>query len=188
TGSRDVAGASAPAAASAPVAAAAPAATAGAAVRLRPLQAGDLGWILDRHAVLYLDEFGWGAPFEASVAEIVADVAAHTDDAGQRGWVAVTSGGRVGSIVCGRHDAQTARLRLLLVEPAARGLGVGKLLVDTCVDFARSAGYAGVVLTTQDALLPARRLYAAAGFRLVSASHEDSYDPAGLAETWHLDL
>ena len=169
-------------------------------VRLRPLQPGDLGWILERHAVLYRAEFGWGAHFEASVAQIVAGIAAAVAaqatapgghgqaEPAARGWIAVGEGGRLGSVVCTREADRVARLRLLLVEPSARGLGVGGRLVDACVDFARAAGFRRVMLTTQDACVAARRIYAARGFQLVRTSREDSYDPNGVNETWHLEL
>jgi DNA-binding MarR family transcriptional regulator/ribosomal protein S18 acetylase RimI-like enzyme len=157
-------------------------------VLIRPAGPGDLGWVLDRHAVLYRREFGWGARFEASVAHIVAEAADRVDDPGQRGWIAENPAGRLGSVLCMRQDATTARLRLLLVEPAARGLRVGRRLVDTCLDFAATTGYESIMLTTQDACTAARRIYAAAGFELESTSREESYDPAGVSELWRRGL
>ncbi len=155
---------------------------------VRPVAAGDLGWVLERHAVLYQREFGWGADFEASVAGIVAGLAADVGDPGQRGWIGEGPTGRLGSVFCSREDRATARLRLLLVEPAARGTGLGRTLVDRCVAFAGPAGYERIVLTTQDACIAARRIYGAAGFERVRSTRDGSYDPTGNAEDWTLTI
>ncbi|MGF7238246.1 MAG: GNAT family N-acetyltransferase, partial [Frankia sp.] len=155
---------------------------------VRPAAPGDLGWILERHAVLYRREFGWGADFEASVARIVAGLAADVDDPGQRGWIGEGPAGRLGGVFCARDDPATARLRLLLVEPAARGTGLGRDLVDRCVAFARESGYQRLVLTTQDVCVSARRIYGAAGFTRVRSTRDASYDPTGHAEDWTLTI
>ncbi|MFG1926614.1 GNAT family N-acetyltransferase [Cryptosporangium sp. NPDC048952] len=154
-------------------------------VLIRPARTGELGWVLTRHAQLYEEEYGWPG-FEAAVAAIVADLLGHPDET--RVWVAERAGRLLGSIACASDDASTARLRLLLVEPAARGHRLGVRLVDECVAYARAEGYERVVLHTQDALTAARAIYAKAGFTLDHTSSADSLDPNGLAEHWVLEL
>jgi GNAT superfamily N-acetyltransferase len=161
---------------------------AGGEPRIRPAGPGDLGWVLERHAVLYLTEFGFGTSFEASVAHIVAGIAAAARDEGQRGWIAETAAGRLGSVFCTRQDADVARLRLLLVEPAARGLRLGQRLVETCLDFATAAGYRSIMPSTQDVCVVARRIYAAAGFDLVESTAGAGYDSTGRSEVWRREL
>ena len=155
---------------------------------LRPLRAGDLGWILRRHALLYVEEYGWGAHFEAAVADIISEYLGARGDARQAGWIAELGGHPVGSVLCMKENAEVARLRLLLVEPEARGNGIGGRLVDECIAFARGNGYKKIVLSTQNVLLPARHIYERRGFRLESTSTEASYDPTGVSESWSLDL
>src|SRR5207244_3193262 len=123
-----------------------------------------------------------------AVARIVADFAGHRGDPGQRAWIAVRSGCRAGSVFCARESDTAARLRLLLVEPAARRHGVGRRLVEECGGFGRDAGSRRIVLSTQDALVTARAIYRAAGFSRTGSSANDSYDPAGRSETWELAL
>jgi DNA-binding MarR family transcriptional regulator/GNAT superfamily N-acetyltransferase len=137
-------------------------------VVLRAPRAGELGWIIERHGALYAAEYGWGAGFEALVAEIVAGFARGGDAAGERAWIAEAGGRAAGCVLCVRRDDEVAALRLLLVEPWARGLGVGGRLIDACVDFARGAGYRTLALWTNDPLVQARRLYERRGFVLVS--------------------
>ena len=154
---------------------------------IRSARVGELGWVLTRHAQLYQDEYGWPG-FEAAVAKIVADVLERTDFSRNHAWVAERAGQLLGSVVCVEDDVRTARLRLLLVEPAARGQRLGVRLVDECIGFARAVGYERMVLHTQDALTAARAIYAKAGFELDHTSVEDSLDPRGLAEHWSLEL
>src|SRR5262245_23792415 len=127
---------------------------------IRPLGApGDLGWVVKAHGEIYAREFGWDVSFEALVARIVADFASDHDPARESAWLAEVDGRRAGCVFCVRDDDETARLRILLVDPAARGHGLGHALVDTCVDFARTAGYRRIRLWTNDPLSDARRIY-----------------------------
>jgi DNA-binding MarR family transcriptional regulator/GNAT superfamily N-acetyltransferase len=158
------------------------------AVSLRGPRPGDLGWVIQRHGAAYAAEYGWDATFEALVARIVAEHAEGADPACERGWIAEVDGRRAGSVFCMRRDAGTAQLRLLLVDPAARGLGVGTRLVDECVAFARASGYARIMLWTQDCLVAARRLYERAGFRLLEQAPHRSFGADLVEQYWSLDL
>src|SRR5579863_1045620 len=158
------------------------------AVRLRAPLPGDLGWIIERHAVLYAREFGWGEGFEGLCAGIVADFARAPDPARERCWIATVDGRRLGCVFVARDDDATARLRLLLVEPQARGLGLGRRLVARCLTFARAAGYRRMVLWTHGNLLAARHLYAQAGFRMTAAEPRHSFGQDVVSETWELQL
>jgi GNAT superfamily N-acetyltransferase len=157
---------------------------------LRELRVGDLGWVIARHGEIYSESYDWDVSFEELVAKVVGEFAADHDPARERGWIADVDGRRAGSIFCVAEPGQseTARLRLLIVEPWARGLGVGAALVGACVEFARAAGYRRMVLWTDEFLTPARRLYAAAGFRLVSARTEVAFGHENVAEDWELLL
>ena len=155
---------------------------------LRPPRPGDLGWVVERHGALYAAEYGWDASFEALVAGIVADFAAGADPARERAWIAEAGGARAGSVFCARRDDATAQLRLLLVEPAFRGQGLGRRLVDECLAFARSAGYARIVLWTNDALTDARRIYERAGFVLDEESRHTSFGHDLVEQTWSRPL
>ncbi|REF37403.1 bifunctional helix-turn-helix transcriptional regulator/GNAT family N-acetyltransferase [Thermasporomyces composti] len=134
---------------------------------IRPPRPGDYGWVVWRHGTLYSEEYGWGTAFEGMVARIVADYLEHHDPRREAAWIAEFAGEPVGCVFCVRKDDETAQLRLLLVEPAARGMGIGRRLVDECLDFARRAGYRRMTLDTRNVLVSARRIYDAAGFRLV---------------------
>ncbi|MFD8491898.1 GNAT family N-acetyltransferase [Amycolatopsis sp. NPDC059657] len=158
------------------------------ALVLRPPRSGDLGWVIERHGAVYAQEYGWDEGFEALVARVAADYVDGKGTARQAGWIAELDGERVGSIFCmPGPDAKTAKLRLLLVEPQARGFGLGKRLVDECVAFARASGYSAMTLWTVDLLSAARHIYQRAGFRLVEQEpvHEFGHDLVG--QTWRLE-
>ena len=158
------------------------------AFALRGPGAGDNGWIVQRHGALYADEYGWDETFEALVARVVAGYAQEHDPDREAGWIAEVAGRPVGSIFCMRRDERTAQLRLLLVEPEVRGMGVGAALVDECVRFARTAGYERIVLWTNDVLGGARRLYERAGFALVGSNAYRGFGHDLVGEDWALEL
>jgi DNA-binding MarR family transcriptional regulator/GNAT superfamily N-acetyltransferase len=155
---------------------------------LRPHQPGDMGWIVQRHAVLYAQEYGWNEQFEPLVARIAARFIERYDGRKERCWIAEKDGQIVGSVVLVKRSATVAQLRLLIVDPAARGLGIGARLVDECVRFARQAGYRKITLWTNSVLLAARRIYEAAGFRLVHRERHRSFGHDLVGETWDLSL
>jgi DNA-binding MarR family transcriptional regulator/GNAT superfamily N-acetyltransferase len=158
-------------------------------ITLRHHRPGDMGWIIHRQAVLYHQEYGWNEEYEAIVAEILARFIRKFDPKYERSWIAERNGQTAGSIFCVRRSPTTAQLRLLYVEPSARGLGLGTTLVRECVDFARARGYRRIVLWTQSILHSARRIYEAAGFRLVEEEHHSSFGKDNLvAQTWELSL
>jgi DNA-binding MarR family transcriptional regulator/GNAT superfamily N-acetyltransferase len=156
---------------------------------LRPHQPGDMGWVVFRHGVLYSDEYHYDEHFEALVAEIVAEFIQHFDPKRERCWIADRQGERVGSVFLVRKSATVSKLRLLLVEPSARGLGIGRRLVEECVRFARQCGYKKMMLWTQSELKAARAIYQKTGFKLVGEEKHDSWSRKNLvAETWELNL
>jgi DNA-binding MarR family transcriptional regulator/ribosomal protein S18 acetylase RimI-like enzyme len=158
-------------------------------VVLREHRPGDMGWIVWRHATLYAREQGWDGRFEALVARICADFIDNFDPACERCWIAERGGERLGSICLVKGESEgTAQLRLLLIEPAARGLGLGKRLVETCVGFARQCGYREVVLMTENNLEAARGIYAKAGFVLEFSDPSQGFAPGLAHETWRLKL
>lgn len=160
----------------------------GSAVVLRPPGHGDLGWIVQRHGALYAREYGWGLPFEALVAGVISDFASNAADPRQGGWIAWLGGIRAGSILCVPDGEETAKLRLLLVEPSARGNGIGGLLVDECIRFAREAGYRELRLWTNAPLTHARPIYEAAGFELVATESHRVFGPEVDGQDWRLEL
>jgi DNA-binding MarR family transcriptional regulator/N-acetylglutamate synthase-like GNAT family acetyltransferase len=160
----------------------------GPAYVLRPPQAGDIGWVIHRHGALYAQEYGYDERFEALVAQIAAQFVQRFDPKRERCWIAERDGELVGSVFLVSKSRTAAKLRLLLVEPQARGLGIGRRLIDECVRFARSAGYRKLALWTQSDLYAARHLYAQAGFRRVSEEAHESFGKKLVAETWELDL
>lgn len=155
---------------------------------IRPPRPGELGWVVHRHGVLYHDEYGWDETFEQLVLEIVGEYAATRDDKGVSAWVAELDGEPVGCIACTRQDAETAKLRLFLVEPSARGMGIGTRLVDECLRFARGAGYKRITLMTYDVLADARRIYQRAGFRLEDARPEHAFGKDLVRQSWSREL
>jgi DNA-binding MarR family transcriptional regulator/N-acetylglutamate synthase-like GNAT family acetyltransferase len=155
---------------------------------LRPLRPGDYGWVISRHGVLYAEELGWGSGFEAYCAHVVADYAEKHDAQLENAWIAEAGGEPVGCIFCVRRDAATAQLRLLLVEPSARGLGVGSRLVEECVRFARAAGYRRMVLFTTAEQEEACRLYARAGFELEERTVGNTLGVEVEEQLWSVDL
>jgi GNAT superfamily N-acetyltransferase len=157
-------------------------------IRLRRHKPGDMGWVVHRHGELYAREWGYTAQFEALVARIVADFLDDYDASSERCWIAERDGRIVGSVFVVRKSKDVAKLRLLLVEPSARGSGLGKRLVDECIRFARRAGYRKIALWTQAELTAARRLYEAAGFACVKRVKQTGFGSKGLAETWELEL
>lgn len=155
---------------------------------LRDPEPGDIGWIIHRQARLYTDEYGWDWTYEGLVADILGKFVRNFDAARERCWVAEREGEIVGSIFLVREDDTTARLRLLYVEPSARGLGLGRRLVDECLRCAREKGYRRMVLWTNDVLVSARRIYEATGFRLVEQAPHHSFGRDLIGQTWERDL
>jgi GNAT superfamily N-acetyltransferase/chorismate mutase len=158
-------------------------------VRVRVAGPGDMGWVVHRHGLLYASEYGFGSRFEALVAGIVASYLRGHDPQAERVWIAELDGRPAGSVACVRHGERTASLRLLLLEPDARGLGIGSRLVAECIAFARNAGYDELVLTTADILDQARLVYQKAGFRPTGRQrrHHD-FGPCLTEEEWSLPL
>ncbi|HVW44371.1 MAG TPA: helix-turn-helix domain-containing GNAT family N-acetyltransferase [Amycolatopsis sp.] len=156
---------------------------------LRAPQPGDLGWVVQRNGALYAQEYGWDATYEALVARIVADYVDHHDPQREAAWIAELDGERVGCVFCVRgSDEHTAKLRLLLVEPSARGRGLGKRLVAECLAFAKARGYAAMELWTNSVLTAARSIYDKTGFDLVASEPHHSFGHDLVGETWRRDL
>ena len=155
---------------------------------LREPRAGDFGWIVGRHGTLYAQEYGWGGNFEGVCAQIVADFVNTFDPQLERGWLAEHDGRNVGCVLLAKDKPGIARLRLLLVEPSARGLGLGTRLTDECIRFARERGYRKMTLWTHSVLTAARAIYARAGFTLTSSERKQSFGRDVVSEHWDLVL
>jgi GNAT superfamily N-acetyltransferase len=149
---------------------------------------GDLGWVVMAHGEVYAAEFGWDTSFEALVARIVADYAANNDPVREAAWIAEMDARRVGCVFCVAADETTAQLRILLVDPSARGRHVGGMLVDECVAFARQAGYKRMKLWTNHPLVAARRIYLSFGFKLVQEERHHSFGVDLMGQVYELDL
>jgi GNAT superfamily N-acetyltransferase len=158
------------------------------AYTLRTHRPGDMGWVVERHGVLYENEYGWDSRIEALTAEIVSNFLKNFDPKRERCWIAEIDGAPVGSVFLVRDSDEVARLRLLIVDPAARGLGIGQRLVDECIGFARKAGYKKITLWTHGVLKAARAIYQRADFTLVEQWVHDEFGKPEASETWELKL
>jgi DNA-binding MarR family transcriptional regulator/GNAT superfamily N-acetyltransferase len=157
-------------------------------IKLREPVPGDFGWIVTRHAELYAQEYGWVAPFEGVCAQIVADFVNNHDRKRERCWIAELGSERIGTVMLAKDSANVARIRLLLLEPEARGIGLGARLVDECVRFARRAGYKKITLWTHSVLTAARHIYQKAGFKLMRTERHRSWGKPVVSEHWDLAL
>ena len=155
---------------------------------LRSPQAGDMGWVVQSNGLLYAQEYGWDENYEALVAQIVADFVKNFDPKKERCWIAEKDSETVGSVFLVKKSERVAKLRLLIVDPKARGLGIGKRLVDECTRFARQAGYRKITLWTNSVLVAARGIYQKAGYELIKSEKHHSFGRDLVGETWELKL
>ncbi|MCV3210195.1 helix-turn-helix domain-containing GNAT family N-acetyltransferase [Mesorhizobium sp. YC-39] len=155
---------------------------------LRPLQVGDVGWVVRRQGLIYAQDYGWDETYEALVAEILGAFVKSFDPKWERSWIAEREGEVVGSVFVVHQSDTVAKLRLLYVEPSARGLGIGKRLVEECIGFARAKGYKTLTLWTNDILVSARRIYEAAGFKLAEEERHHSFGKDLVGQNWNLEL
>jgi DNA-binding MarR family transcriptional regulator/predicted GNAT family acetyltransferase len=160
----------------------------GATPLLREPEPGDYGWIVERHGALYAAEYGWNGNIESLAARAIGEFIEHRDPERERAWIGEVDGVRAGCVLCAKRSDDVAQLRMLIVEPSARGLGLGAMLVDECMRFAREAGYRSMLLWTTNVLEPARRLYERAGFELVEQAPFERFGPALVGEYWRCDL
>ena len=158
------------------------------AIVLRPHEAGDMGWVTSANAAIYAKEYGWDLSYEALVARITADFIDNFDAKRERCWIAELDGERVGSVFIVRKTDEIAKLRLLILDPKARGLGLGRRLVEECLRFAKAAGYSSMTLWTQSILTSARTIYSHAGFKLIAEEPHHSFGVDLVGETWERDL
>jgi DNA-binding MarR family transcriptional regulator/GNAT superfamily N-acetyltransferase len=158
------------------------------AIVLRPHRPGDMGWVTSANAMLYAQEYGWDISYEALVGKITAEFIEKFDPARERCWIAEMNGERVGSVFCVAKTPEIAKLRLLIIDPRARGRGLGKRLVEECMRFAKDSGYRRMTLWTQSILTAARGIYAKAGFELVAEEPHHSFGVDLIGETWERDL
>ena len=157
-------------------------------ISLRNLESGDLGWVIGRHGEVYFEEFGWNLDFEILVAEIALGFAKKNDPKKERAWIAEANGVRLGCVFLVKENDQTAKLRILLVDPLARGLGLGTRLVKECVSFARTAGYSRILLWTNDVLVSARKIYETQGFTLEKEEAHQSFGKKLKGQYWEKKL
>ena len=157
-------------------------------VVLRTARHGDFGWVVKRHAELYAQEYGWTEPFEGLCAGIVADFINKFDARREQCWIAEMDGENVGCVMLAKDSDETGRIRLFLVDPTARGRGIGQMLTDECVRFARAAGYRKLTLWTHSVLTAARHIYQKAGFTLTRSEPKHSWGQDVVAEYWDLEL
>ena len=155
---------------------------------LREPRPGDMGWVVQSHGAFYAREYGFDSSFEGLVAEIAAKFLASFDASRERCWIADIEGAQVGSVFLVRHTDDIAKLRLLLVDPAGRGQGLGQRLVGECIAFAKACGYRRITLWTQSILVAARKIYQEAGFKLVATEPHRSFGQDLIGETWELEL
>lgn len=157
-------------------------------MNIRSLQPGDLGWIIHRHGVLYSKEYGWNEQFEALVAGIASDFVKNYNPSKEKCWIAEKDGEIIGSVFLVQGSESVAKLRLLLVEPTARGLGLGTRLVSECIQFARSCGYEKITLWTNSVLISARHIYDKLGFIRIEEEEHHNFGHSLISETWELQL